>query len=61
VSLSDDLHDVVDIEVDRIGSGCRKTTTGPSGDYPGAGTEEILSAHLRERQLKSWIIDLDRR
>jgi len=31
------------------------------GDYPGAGTEEILSAHLSERQLKSWIIDLDRR
>jgi hypothetical protein len=61
VSLGDDLHDVVDIEVDRIGTGCRKINTKPSGDYPGAGTEEILTAHSSERQLKRWIIDLDRR
>ena len=39
----------------------RNPTTKPSGDYPGTATEEILAAHLSERQLKRWIIDLDRR
>ena len=56
--LGDDLHHVVDIEVDRIVVGRGDPTVEPARDHPGPGAQEILAAHGGKRCLETRIADL---
>ena len=56
--LGDDLHDAVDIEVDRVVVGRGDPPVEPARHHPGPGTQKILAAHGSERRLQARIADL---
>jgi hypothetical protein len=52
MSLSDDLHDAVDVKINRVCAGGGHVLTKPSGDHPGSRTEEIFAMDFGERLLE---------
>jgi hypothetical protein len=52
MSLSDDLHDAVDVQINRVRAGGGHVLTRPSGNHPGSRTEEIFTMDFGERLLK---------
>jgi hypothetical protein len=50
--LGYDLHDAVDVQINRVCAGGGHVLTKPSGNHPESRTEEIFAMDFGERQLK---------